>query len=100
MVRTRYWLTSRVSRLFALSMACTTVVNATSQRDAGLLPVPSVIARLWIMVKGLRRSGVIRVAVGAVGIMAALALQPEPGRPVGGTSVRVRVLLRSEEHTS
>ena len=78
-------------------MACTTVVNATSQRDAGLLPVPSVIARLWIMVKGLRRSGVIRVAVGAVGIMAALALQPEPGRTVGVTSVRVRVLLLSAQ---
>lgn len=45
----------------------------------------------------MRRSGVIRAAVGVVGIMAALALQPEPGRPLGVTSVRARVLVLSAQ---
>ena len=78
-------------------MALRTVVNATSHPDAGLSAAPSVVAPLWSLVKGLRRSAVVRAAVSVVGIIAALALQPEPGRPVGVTSMRARVLLLSAQ---
>src|SRR5437870_13068508 len=78
-------------------MALRTVVNATSHPDAGLSAVPSVVAPLWSLVKGLRGSGVVRAAVSVVGVIAALALQPEPGRPVGVTSMRARVLLLSAQ---
>src|SRR5207244_4597150 len=78
-------------------MTLRTVVNATSHPDAGLSAVPSAVAPLWSLVKGLRRSGVVRAAVSVVGIIAALALQPEPGRPVDVTSVRARVLLLSAQ---
>src|SRR5256885_8615970 len=78
-------------------MGLRTVVNATSHPDAGLSAVPSVVAPLWSLVKGLRGSGVVRAAVSVVGIIAALALQPEPGRPVGVTPMRARALLLSAQ---
>src|SRR5881296_13094 len=78
-------------------MGLRTVVNATSHPDAGLSAGPSVVAPLWSLVKGLRRSAVVRAAVSVLGIIAALALQPEPGRPVGVTSMRARVLLLSAQ---
>src|SRR6059058_1082207 len=78
-------------------MALRTVVNATLHPDAGLSAAASVVAPLWSLVKGLRRSAVVRAAVSVVGIIAALALQPEPGRPVGVTSMRARVLLLSAQ---
>src|SRR5437879_2059946 len=78
-------------------MALRTVVNTTSHPDAGLSAVPSVVAPLWSLVKGLRGSGVVRATVSVVGVIAALALQPEPGRPVGVTSMRARVLLLSAQ---
>src|SRR5438309_7550284 len=76
-------------------MGLRTVVNATSHPDAGLSAVPSVVAPLWSLVKGLRGSGVVRAAVSVVGVK--LALQPEPGRPVGATSVRARALVLSAQ---
>jgi hypothetical protein len=45
----------------------------------------------------MRRSSITRAAVSVVGIMTALALQPEPGRPGGVTSVRARVLVLSAQ---
>jgi len=78
-------------------MALRTVVNATLHPDAGLSAAASVVAPLWSLVKGLRRSAVVRAAVSVVGIIAALALQPEPGRPVGVASMRARVLLLSAQ---
>src|SRR5439155_1102011 len=47
-------------------MVLRTVVNATSHPAAGLSAVPSVVAPLWSLVKGLRRSGVVRAAVSVV----------------------------------
>src|SRR3989442_13060291 len=93
MVRTRYWLASRGSRLFALSMARPPVVNETSRPDAGLPAASSVAGRLRTVVDPMRHSGVFRAAVCVVGIMAAPALQPGPGRPVDVTSVRARILV-------
>src|SRR5437879_5707153 len=58
---------------------------------------PSVVGRLRGLVDPIRRSGALRAALSVVGIMAALALQPEPGRLVGATSVRARVLVLSAE---
>src|SRR3989442_8819710 len=96
MVRTRYWLASHGSRLFALSMALSTVVNETSRPDARL-PAASVVGRLRSLVDPVRPSGAIRTTVCVVAITAALALQPEPGRPVGVTSVGARVLVLSAQ---
>ena len=58
---------------------------------------PSVVGRLRGLVDLMRRSGALRAAVSVVGIMTALALRPEPGRLVGATSVRARVLVLSAE---
>src|ERR1043166_2078241 len=92
MVRTRYWLPSRDPQSFVLSMALCTVVNAPSQAYTGLSAALSAVVRLWSLVKGLRRSVIIRAAVGVAGITAVLALQPAPGRSMDVTSVRVLLL--------
>ena len=97
MVRTRYWPRPLSMQLFAPSMARGIVVNETSQRDAGLPAVPSVVAWLWSLVTGMRRSAVICAAVYVAGIMAALAIQPEPGRSEGVTSLPARVLVLSAQ---
>ena len=73
-------------------MALCTVVNAPSQAYTGLSAVLRSVVRLWSLVKGLRRSVIIRAAVGVAGITAVLALQPAPGRSTGVTSVRVLLL--------
>ena len=74
-------------------------VEKSAQRTHAWINVaaPSVVGRLRGLVDLMRRSGALRAAVSVVGIMTALALRPEPGRLVGATSVRARVLVLSAE---
>src|SRR3989441_12068174 len=74
-------------------------VEKSAQRTHAWINVaaPSVVGRLRGLVDLMRRSGALRAAVSVVGIMTALALQPKPGRLVGATSVRARVLLLSAQ---